>query len=266
MNRSKIALITGVSVLVVFIFLFWWINSQIGQQPSQPNYTEEQLRDRYDYMYTHVAAENVHPYLRPVHFKIGKNFGACGTLVLGKDNLPKYIVTANHLFSETQPGSDYYDYYVLTPKGYTDLGHVSDVVLDSLRQPGLNGGIDDVAVCHLGNPGLIARTSKVKVSGDRGFTQEYRVGKLTEKKTVTSVSSGETYPVIGQAVSPENVPFWIIPYHSMNGESGSGFWGSDDVLYVLSATTTVSDQSRKDLDIPPTLKRMTLLSAAKIGW
>lgn len=227
-------------------------------------HSQEELQARYNYLITHVAKTNVHPFLRPIHFAIGKSFAASGTLLLGKDGGSQQIITANHLFSITQPGSDYYDFCVVTANGYTNRNHISDVLMDSMRQSDDAGGIEDIAFAHIGEPGLINRTSRVPVSASVSFTSSVRISKIPTRH-VTSLVTGEQFDIVGQAVNERDVVTWIMLYESVNGESGSGYWG-DDKLYVLSGTTTVTERMRKDLDIPSKYGYVSVLSAVSIKW
>lgn len=228
-------------------------------------HSKDELQGRYDYLLNHVSPTNVHPYLRPVHFSIGRNFAACGTLVLNTNLEPYKIVTAAHLFSVTQPGSNYYDYHVLSSTGYVAHGHISRVVLDSIRFSDKPEGIHDVAFCYVGDPGLILRTSQVLVSAESPFATSFRYGKINPVHA-TSITTGEKFRIVGQIVNDQNVPFFVMLYESLNGESGSGFLGSDGHLYILSGNVAVTPEMRKALEIPDTFKYVTVLSAVNINW
>ena len=247
--------------------------------PSQPNpaatpaektndpirHTQAELEERYHDILTHVTPNHVHPRLRPIHFNIGTKFAASGTLVLNTDGTPWQIVTANHLFSETQPGSDYYDYNVLSPRGYIEKGHVSGVTLDSLRHGDTPEGIEDVALCQIGEPALISRTSKVRVSAAVPITGAWTPSKISPVR-VTSVTTGEKFDVVGQVLNDKRVPCFIMLYESRNGESGSGFWGDDGNLYILSGSGRLNDENRKTLGVPDSYRYITWLSRVSINF
>ena len=72
----KMLLIIFVVVAVITIIAL------LRQPESKIEHTHDELQGRYDYLLNHVSPTNVHPYLRPVHFSVGKYFAACGTLVL----------------------------------------------------------------------------------------------------------------------------------------------------------------------------------------
>ena len=149
---------------------------------------------------------------------------------------------------------------------------VSRVVLDSRRTSSSVEGIADIAVCYLGEPGLINRTSKVIVSAESPTGHDFVLGKIDPIR-VTSVATGEQFDIIGEALNSVTNAFYIMLYESVNGESGSGFWARDGELfagggrlYVLSGNINISAQTRKDLDIPPRYKHLTTLSVVKIDW
>jgi secreted trypsin-like serine protease len=258
-------------VVIVVVIFFMAVNyfrvnrSHTIAQKAEQIYSDDQLNERYQYLLTHVTKTIIHPYLRPVHFSIGKYFAACGTLVLSRDSKPQYIITAAHLFSETQPGSDYYDYHVLSSNGYTENGHISKVVVDSIRRSNNIDGIEDVAVCYFGLPELITRNSKVRISASTSFQGIYKEGKMDDL-FVTSITTGEKYKVAGQLVNDQDKALFATLYESTNGESGSGFWGSDNNFYILSGSVDVTDGIRKDLDIPPEYKRMSILTRVGIHF
>ncbi len=257
--------VPGVSLMLLIFGLAVLVRHDRNQD-NIVSHSEAEYQERYDYLLEHVAQTNVHPLLRAVHFTIGKYFDACGTMVLNADGTPYFIVTANHLFSETQPGSDYYDYHVLGPNGYGEQGHISRVVLDSIRSSNVPEGIQDVAFCYIGEPAPISRTSKVLVSASSPFSQSFQVGKLAEQVDAVSITTGEHCKIIGQIVNNQNVPYFIMLYKSVNGESGSGFWGSDKRLYIISGGVVVSPETRKELLIPSTYDYVTVLSAVNVHW
>lgn len=251
---------SGLGIVLVFTILLWINDSDTEKIPE---HGIDELKARYDYLLDHVTTTNVHPLLRPVHFSVGNKFASCGTMVLKSDGNPYQIVTANHLFSETQPGTNYYDYHVLSRTGYISHGHISRVILDSMRSS--NMGIQDVALCYMGDPVPIVRTSKVRVSAESPIEGMFRAGKI-DKVIATSLTTGEKYDIIGQIVSEDSILFFVMLYRNLNGESGSGFWGNDNILYIVSGSTPVTKRLRRDLDIPMNYEFITMMSAAKINW
>ena len=69
----------------------------------------------------------------------------------------------------------------------------------------------------------------------------------------------------GDAVC-QNVPFFVMLYESLNGESGSGFWGSDNRLYILSGNVAVTPEMRKMIEIPDKFRYVTVVSGVNIHW
>ena len=272
-KRRKISLprwIAGIGSIIVILVvgLQSFSNTDSGNRTDSEDSdypSEKELDKRYHYLLTHVTPTNIHPRLRPVHFNIGKKFEACGTLMLDADFKPYRIITANHLFSETQPGSDYYDYRVLSPKGYEQPGHVSKVNLDTFRASATPDGIQDIAICEVGEAKLISRTSKVRVFAGQPTTLALQIAKIKTIK-ITSISSGEQFDIVGQATSDQGATFFVMLYASMSGESGGGFLGDDGKLYVLSGGVRVTPQLRSDLNIPAKYKQVSALAGVDIEW
>ncbi len=266
-NQKNPPLVGVVCILAVLASLAVWLllNKIVLQKESTIVHTKEELQARHDSLLAHAAPTNVHPYLRPIRFRIGESAGALGTLILNKDGSPFQIVTANHLFSETQPGSEYYDYAIITPKGYGEFGHISHVVLDSMRKSSSSDGIEDIAFAHIGTPAPISRTSKVRVSANVAFKSRIRAGKISPVK-VKYLVTGQQFEIIGQLVNDEGVATWVMLYESINGESGGGFWSDEGKLYILSGTAVATPQLRKDLGIPRTFRYITVLSAVELSW
>ncbi|MEI8327557.1 MAG: hypothetical protein WCG02_00280 [Candidatus Taylorbacteria bacterium] len=243
------------------------------KEPITVEHSLRELQERYDYNLGHRSPTNIHPRLRAVYFSKGKYAAACGTMVIGKDGQPSFIVTASHLFSNTEPGSDLYDYHVLGPSGFTSQGHLSSVVLDSLRTSPTVEGIQDVALCYMGDASLISRTSAVLVSAASPSRQEFSLSPVTPFK-VTSITTGESFEIIGEMVNTVTNAFYLMLYENMNGESGSGFlkqekdMASNNVvkLYILSGDIEISAQTRRDLKVPAQYKRLTPMSAIEIKW
>jgi hypothetical protein len=271
-KRNKSNFWRFVSVIMVVstaAVIFFWFT----KEPDTINHSQEELQARYDYNLNHKSSTNVHQLLRPVYFSKGKYAAACGTMVLGKDEKPSFIVTASHLFSETDPGSDFYDYHVLGPSGFTSQGHLSRVVLDSLRTSSSPKGIQDIAICYIGDAGQISRTSKVIISASSPSQHDFSLNSVTPFR-VTSVTTGEQFEIVGEAVNSVTNAFYVMLYESVNGESGSGFWKDESEqfpngggkLYVLSGDIAISQQTRRDLHIPAQYKRLTLMSAIQIKW
>jgi hypothetical protein len=241
---------------------FYWNHSQTNKAES----SQEDTQKRYDYLMSHVVKENVHPLLRPIRLSVGELASACGTLVLRSDMKPGYIVTANHIFPETQPGSDYYDYHVYGPKGFTDHGHISSVVLDSFRGDDTPEGINDVAICNIGDPSLISRVSKVRVSAENPIQGEFHVLKM-DHVAVVSITTGEKFYLVAEAVNVHKANFFVMLYESVNGESGSGFWDEGGGrLYILSGNIVVDSSLRETLSIPIGFKHVAMMSGTKISW
>ncbi len=266
-NNDSHQILAGSLVLGILSFIgitFVFAMAQPNDQKMETHHSDMELRARYNYLLDHVSRTNVHPFLRAIHFGIGDKFACSGTLMLKRDGTPDKIITAAHLFSETQPGSDYYDYRLVSPTGYVAGGHVSRVILDSVRSKD-SGGIHDVAICELGDRALISRTSKVRVSAEKTFDLKFAAGKI-QPRTATSITTGEQYAVTGQIVTDDGVPFFIMLYESLNGESGSGFWGSDGKLYIVSGDLDVTDGLRKDLGIPSQYKTVTAMAGVAINW
>lgn len=259
-------LVLGVFALIGIVFVLMVIQPNDRKTESGPRsrYSDVELRARYDYVLDHVSKTNVHPFLRAIHFGIGNHFACSGTLMLKRDGAPDKIITAAHLFSETQPGSDYYDYRLVSPTGYVAGGHVSRVILDSICSKD-SGGIHDIAICELGDRTLISRTSKVRVSADKPFDLRFAAGKIAPR-TATSIATGEQHDITGQIVTDDGVPFFIMLYESLNGESGSGFWGSDGKLYIVSGDVDVTDSLRKDLGVPDQYKVVTAMAGVALNW
>ena len=267
----KISLVVCfVVVFVAALSTFFLHGENKAELSTVNNVNPDELLQRHIYLATHIVKKDVHPFLRPVCFTIHKKEGeelACyGTLMLNGDLTPSCILTANHLFSETRPGSDYYDYHVMGPNGDRESGHLSRVVLDSVRTSDNPKGINDIAICYMGEPGLISRVSKVCVSSDIGFSDNYRVGKLTHEIMVTSIMTGERYRVVGQIVNSQKLAQVIMLYQNLPGESGSGFWGDDKRFYVISGSMPVNQYLREHLNIPDDFKTVTVLSGADIHW
>jgi hypothetical protein len=255
----------AVSIIAISTLIFSVCMFSGRSNKDAVKHTHSELQNRYDYLLTHVVINNVHPLLRPVHFSIGDKFAAAGTLVLKPDLTPYEIITAAHLFSETQPGSDYYDYHVLGHNGFTQNGHLSRVVLDSIRSSDTPEGIQDIAVCYIGEPGLISRTSKVMVSAEVPFKSDYTILRI-DPIEVTSITTGEKYVIPGLLVNTAKVPLSVMLYENVNGESGSGFWGNDGRLYVLSGSIMVNEKLRKELKIPENFRYVTVCSGVNIKW
>ena len=218
-----------------------------AQETLMPTFSKKDLENRVNYLASHVPKSPVHPSLRPVRFLIGDLLNGCGTLILNKKMEPWCIITANHLFSETQPGVDFYTYKLLTSEGYKDGGSISSVTLDSVRNNSDAKGIEDIAICYIGVPAPIARTSKVRISADVSLHGEFFVSKI-RPITVTSITTGERFKLIGELVNDEKLVLFAMLYQSINGESGSGFWGDDGRLYVLSGNISLTAAARKSLD------------------
>jgi hypothetical protein len=252
-------LLPSIIIGILLTFLFGRKNNKSIE------HSKEELQNRYNYLLSHVAQTNVHDFLRPIHFSVGKDFAACGTLILKTNLDPDKIITAAHLFSRTQAGTDYYDYHILSSTGYVTHGHISNAVLDSIRSSDKDEGIHDVAFCYIGDPGLISRTSKVIVSAESPTAALFSFGKI-DPVQVTSITTGEKFKIVGQIVNGQNVPFFVMLYEGLNGESGSGFWGSDYRLYILSGNINLTPEIRKAVDIPEKFKYVTVLSAVKINW
>ena len=253
---------------LVVCTILYGVHTSYPRSPKNMELTESyslgELTERHTYLLSHMTKRNIHPNLRAVHFSIGERFVACGTLVLGRDMKPYCIVTANHIFSDDLPGSDYYDYHILDgndPSGFSAHGFISKVVLDSVRNTYNPKIIDDIAFCYVGNRSLIMRSSKVRISIDGA----YQTAKAPKKITVTSLTTGEKYQIVGEVVGEKN-SYFVLEYDSTLGESGSGFLGDDGILYILSAGGFNSESFRQALDIPQRYKVVTLLSAVKINW
>jgi hypothetical protein len=261
MKKKKWFLALLVCMLFWFLFFFLWHRDE-----RVVEHTLEELKERHTYLYTHATSTPVHPRLRAIRFSEGNVLGACGTALLNGDGSISSIITANHIFSKTCPGEGYYDYHVFGANGYTSSGHISRVILDSMRHSSIPEGIQDIAICYPGAPEKISRISEVCVSAEIPITQNWKVGAFPTPITVTSTITGERFDVVGQAVNDQNVLLFIMLYESMSGESGSGFLGSDDVLYVLSGTFVPSDSMRAACKIPSRYKYASLMSAVKIGW
>ena len=228
-------------------------------------YSISQLEERYKYIRDHAVSENIHPQLRPIHFSMGDKFAASGTLVLDKNGRPAFVVTANHLFSLTQPGSSIYKCNILNSAGYESAGYLSSVVLDSMRSS--QGGIQDIAIGYIGKPQPIARTSKVTVSAEMPFSGEFIVRKVKSKEVI-SVATGQKLLIIGEAIGKQDGTFFQLAlYECMNGESGGGYWSpTENRLYVLSASSLISDGVRKTLEVPDDVKYVTLMSGTSVSW
>lgn len=253
-------------VPVIALILGWWLhnNNQPKVVPEEEN--DVTLASRHAYITSHITKTNVHPNLRPVLFLRGDTMSGYGTLVLNKsaNTNYNYIVTASHLFSETEPGSDYYDFVELKSTGPTQRNHISSVAVDIMKAGDNQEIIQDVAQCHIGEPKLIQRTSKVRISGVRSFDDKGAVGK-TDQKTLTSLATGEKYSLIGQ-VNAIHGSYWLMLYESMHGESGSGFWGDDSNLYILSGSMPILPDWYEKLGIPHKFKRISLMTGVKITW
>ena len=254
---------TALIMVVMVIGTVLWFKS--SKNPDIIEHSHQELEARYDYILHHVVQTNVHPLLRAVHFSIGKNFAACGTMILKKDGTEAYIVTANHLFSETQPGSDYYDYHVLGTNGFTTNGHISRVVLDSFRSSSSVESIQDIATCYPGEANLISRTSKVIVSAENPTGHTFTVNK-TPPFEVISLTTGEHLQIVGEIVNTEGNVFFAMLYESVNGESGSGFWDGGNRLLILSGNITISPQTRRELGIPDKFTYITTCSSVSIQF
>ena len=259
-------------VIAIVLLGIVLVNKPIQKESEIAQHSQVEVQARYDYNLEHASVTNVHPFLRSVYFSKGKLAAACGTMVLDKSGLPSFIITANHLFSETDPGTDFYDYHVLEPRrGFAYQGHLSRVVLDSMRTSLYSEGIQDIAFCYVGDANPISRTSKVQVSAVSPSPHYFSVNPVTPF-SVTSVTTGEAFDIVGEMINSATNAFYVMLYESINGESGSGFWKNDEggnkkgKLYVLSGDVSVSTQTRRELKIPTKYKRFSSLSAVEIKW
>ena len=270
-NKSRVSwrtvYILG-SIMILALVLFQNNSEPRVNIRTEPiiTHSDKELQKRIDYLITHVTPTNIHPFLRPIRFKVGNRPGALGTLLLNRDGTTNLIITANHLFSETQPGSDYYEFAEMTPDGYGKFGGISHVIIDSMRTSAESHAIEDIAFAHIGDPSLITRTSKVHVSAQVGFQGNFGISKITPPIRVRYLVTGQELEIVGQLVNDKRVAMWVLLYESMNGESGGGMWSEEGKLYILSGTVVVTPKLRKDLEIPDKFRYITILSAVKIAW
>ncbi len=281
MNIKKVAVIIVVSAIVVSVLtasVVFGIRkksqtdkalAEDGIHDKGPSdllvHTREEVVARYHHALRNVTGTNVHPLLRPVHFTIGTIFAASGTLVLNKQGEPSYVVTAAHLFSENRPGADYYSYRVLTPTGFSVEGDIERVTVDSFRNDDTPDGIQDIALCYIGKPTLIPRVSKVRVSAQKEHVAEYRVSK-TPTVIATSVTTGEQFSIVGELLGDHGALFHVMLYEAVNGESGSGYWGNDGRLYVLSGNVMIDQNMRDTLGIPDSFRYASTLTGTTVNW
>ena len=103
--------------------------------------------------------------------------------------------------------------------------------------------VPDVVILKTGPVAFITCYSDQPESA---FRAEQEVAPLLRTKMLTSLVSGEKVKMIGIAKNygEKTVPYFIIDYSSIGGESGTGFVDDEDNLYVLKGTLKViHDQS-----------------------
>lgn len=242
--------------IAVTLILLMLVSCKTNTQPA--------VSDRHSHILSHVTETSVHKYLRPGVFLKGDDLAGYGTAVLGINASTNYILTASHLFSETQPGSDYYDFVELKGRGPAQRNHISHVAVDIIRANYNTNIIEDVALCHIGEPKLIERTSRVHLSPERPCTDMGVVEKTTQT-SLTSLTTGETYTIIGRLTAVKSY-YRLMLYEPVPGESGSGFWGDDSILYILSGNIPILPHWYERLGIPPEYKTLCLVTGVKIEW
>lgn len=239
MNTKVASIKMTVSVCALALFCLSCASQRDSVKSGLIHYSRAEVKDRQQYLLGHVSTTNIHPSLRPVHLKIGNRLCASGTMVLDTDQSPSQIVTANHIFSETISGSDFYDYAVITPSGYSQKGHLSKVVVDSIRSSSSNEGISDIAIGFPGKPQRISRTSKVRIAATIPMKMMYKIRRI-EPLQITSLITGQRFSIIGELENTAGMKLHVVAHKNVAGESGSGFWGDDQKLYVLAGSVPVT--------------------------
>ena len=161
----------------------------------------------------------------------------------------EYVFTAGHLFDSDTVGTNIFLYLDL----YDPEGRCWGI--DHIRQSNEIGGVKladddprevDMAVCRKGPITLIRGLSKA--FKNRSQEEFGKFANLVEDIKLTSIVSGRTYNAIGwfkvvrdQTGDGVTIPYLIFDYSSRSGESGTGFIGSDNALYILLGSTP--DQS-----------------------
>ena len=264
-SKPSVPSILAIGLIVVFIAIFvaaFLLNrpaqtnastQQTGtQQEANPGETGEERQKRYDYVLAHVASTNVHPLLRAVHVSVGMKMVSSGTLLLNKEGAPKGIITSSLAFFNARNPEDTYDYHVLggNPLGmgsYITKGHISSLDLRTY---------DGFAYLHLGDSSPISLPERASVVVQAEMVSD-KV-RHVEPFTVRSVATGEQYQVVGEIAGTK--PQYIMLYKAIGIEGGSGYVDPSGNLLVLTAATTLTDVTRKELDVDSSHTRVSVLS------
>lgn len=228
------------------------------------------LAERHNYLLTHIY-DQVHPQLKPVLFLTGPNLTSMsgyGTAVLDADGKPAFLVTANHLFrNDSGLGSKIYRFSYLRSNGrHVPGGYVGKVEYNYLSNSNTPEGIEDVALCHISNqPTEIKLESDGIISADKPITSSFSIGPIDHREA-RSLITGNRYDIVGQMVTDAGAPYFVMLYDSMNGESGSGFLGNDNVLYIVAGSGTVTPELIKKIPATSGHKTVTVLAAVNVHF
>lgn len=173
----------------------------------------------------------------------GKHFG-CGTFYTSTEG--ELVITCEHLFPVSEGVQDV-AFRKLRPFE-SDITHGIEKVLwkgDAIA-PGTK---PDVVVLKVGDiqPIQFYSHQPIEVWSE---TQAFRL--LSDPIVLTSLISGEKVRLVGfaQSTMDQGVLYGVIEYHSLSGESGTGFVDDNGSLFILKGTLTPdSDPTGGQIDV-----------------
>jgi len=163
----------------------------------------------------------------PVTIYRDRTFAGCGTLVSDTQN-PEYVVTAAHLF---HPDTDcYYEFEILSHshEQRRTIAHASPTS-DLTR---------DVAICYPG--------SRRKIHGFKTAEKWYFTADTINTKLVSTISGAQFSTFFRSSSEYDSVRAAYVFLYTKTileggyGESGSGYLGPDNQLFVLSGGISVT--------------------------
>ena len=197
-----------------------------------------------------VTTNKVSENLSPVHLYSCANdrfdWLASGTHF--RENNKDYIVTSGHIFSKDRgPKLVFYRKVQEKDARFYGISLVFDshrVTRDNTTNP--RSELDVATALH--GPALAIQPFS---DLEREVTQKTSFAYLTDTNLVlTSLLDGKKYrPLsVGMVGTPTNFTykFLVFDYRATNGESGSGFLGSDGFLYVLMGSFLDNEENRND--------------------